>query len=178
MDSTSRNPSEPRREDLQASAAVAKIRDLARRAKDCFFVTRDPTGGTISARPMNVRRVDDEGNLWFLSADDSHKNQELERDPATQLFFQSTNDADFLLINGRATVVHDRTKVKQLWEPTLITWFPGGVEDPRITAIKVAPVDGYYWDTKGGDALAGVKMLLGAALKKPANDSVEGSLSV
>ena len=28
--------------------------------------------------------------------------------------------------------------------------------DPRITVIKVTPSDGYYWDTKHGNAVAGI----------------------
>jgi hypothetical protein len=52
------------------------------------------------------------------------------------------------------------------------------VDDPRITVIKVAPVDGYYWDTKHGMAVAGVKMMIGAMLGKTLDDSIEGRLKV
>ena len=48
--------------------------------------------------------------------------------------------------------------------------------DPRITVIRVTPTDGYYWDTKHGNAVAGVKMLIGAAIGKTLDDSIEGEL--
>lgn len=73
---------------------------------------------------------DDAGHLWFLSADDSHKNQELEADPCVQLFFQGSAHSDFLMLSGTATISRDKAKIKELWEPIIKTWFTEGVDDP------------------------------------------------
>ena len=127
---------------------------------------------------MSVQQVDDEGNLWFLSANDSHQNKELALDPSVKLYFQGSAHSDFLQLTGRATISTDRAKIKELWEPIIKTWFTEGVEDPRITVIKVTPTEGYYWDTKHGNAVAGIKMLIGATLGKTLDDSIEGKLNV
>lgn len=58
------------------------------------------------------------------------------------------------------------------------TRFTDGVEDSRITVIKVAPIDRYYWNTKHGNLVAGVKMLIGAAIGKSLDDSIEGTVSI
>lgn len=127
---------------------------------------------------MAVQEVDDAGNLWFLSANDSYKNAELMRDSHVRLFFQGSAHSDFLLLNGTATISRDKARIKDLWKPVLKTWFTEGVEDPRITVIKVAPFEGYYWDTKHSMAVAGMKMLIGAAIGKTLDDSIEGKLKV
>ncbi len=127
---------------------------------------------------MSVQQVDEEGNLWFLSADDSHKNRELEQDPSVELSFQRSAHSGFLHLRGRATISRDRAKIEELWEPLAKVWFTEGVEDPRITVIQVAPSEGYYWDTKHGAAVAGVKMLIGAATGRTLDDSIEGQLAV
>ena len=44
--------------------------------------------------------------------------------------------------------------------------------------IKVEPEQAYYWDNKHGNAIAGIKILIGAALGKTLDDSVEGDLKV
>src|SRR5687767_7029798 len=80
MDSINKNQREENRKDLGGEEAVRKIRELVEDAKTCFFCTAVSTSDSSGARPMNVRQVDGEGNLWFLSADDSHKNEELARD--------------------------------------------------------------------------------------------------
>jgi general stress protein 26 len=127
---------------------------------------------------MSVQQVDDDGNLWFLSAADSHKNLELDADPTVDLYFKGSAHSDFLHLRGRAAVSRDKAKIKELWEPIHKTWFTDGVDDPRITVIQVTPLDGYYWDTKHGPAVAGVKMLIGAMTGKTLDDSIEGRLTM
>ena len=176
MDSINRNQPEENRRDLRRAEAIAKLKELVEKAETCFFCTASATSGSSGARPMSVQQVDDEGNLWFLSADDSHKNAEIERDPSVQLFFQGSKHSDFLTLSGHASISRDKAKIEELWEPIVKTWFTEGVDDPRITVIKVTPTGGYYWDTKHGNAVAGVKMLVGAAIGKTLDDSIEGTL--
>jgi general stress protein 26 len=174
MDSINREQPEHNREHLTGRRAVERIEEAVEKAQTCFFCTHSRSGGSSGVRPMAVREVDDAGNLWFLSADDSHKNQELETDPHVDLYFQGSAHSDFLHLAGEATVTRDRERIKALWSPLIKTWFTEGMDDPRITAIKVTPTEGYYWDNKHGNAVAGVKMLLGAAIGKTLDDSIEG----
>jgi general stress protein 26 len=178
MDSINRNQPEDNRADLLGPGAVDKIREIVKSAETCFFCTTPAGSEGAGSRPMNVRKVDDDGTLWFLSASDSHKNRELAADPTVRLFLQGSPHSDFLTLTGRATITTDKAVIKELWTPIVRTWFTGGVDDPRITAIKVTPTDGYYWDNKHGDTVAGIKMLLGAAMRKTLDDSVEGTLRV
>ena len=176
MDSINRNQAEDNREDLQGQEAVKKIKDMVKQTENCWFCSAIATGESNGDRPMNIRQVDDEGNLWFLSASDSRKNQELALDSAVKLYFQGSKHSDFMQLNGYATITPDKAKIKELWSPMVQTWFTEGMDDPRVTVIQVIPTAGYYWDTKHGNAVAGVKMLIGAVLKKTLDDSVEGTL--
>ena len=178
MDSINRNQSEKNHEDLRGEDAVKQIKTVVKQSDNCFFCTAVGVGESGGVRPMNVRKLDDDGTLWFLSASDSHKNAELARDPSVRLYFQGSAHSDFLHLSGRATVSTDKAKIKELWEPILKTWFTEGVDDPRITVIQVVPTGGYYWDTKHGDTVAGVKMLIGAAIGKTLDDSIEGKLKL
>ena len=178
MDSINKNQPEDNHEDLKAQDAVKKIQELVKATPTCFFCTAVPTGESSAARPMNVRQADDEGSLWFLSANDSHQNKEIGMDPAVKLYFQGSPHSDFLQLNGHATISTDKTKIEELWEPIIRTWFTEGVDDPRITVIKFVPSEGYYWDNKHGNAVAGIKMMIGALIGKTLDDSIEGKLNV
>jgi len=178
MDSINRNQPEQNREDLRGEKAIAKIKELVEQAETCFFCTALNVAGSTGSRPMSVQEVDEEGNLWFLSAEDSHKNEELARDPSVHLFFQGSAHSDFLRLSGRASILRDKEKIKELWEPVVKTWFTEGMDDPRITVIKVTPTNGYYWDTKHGKTVAGIKMLIGAAIGKTLDDSIEGTITL
>jgi len=176
MDSINQEQPEQNQEDLFGTKAIEKMRELIGKTETCFFCTANRTAGSSGTRPMSVQEVDEAGNLWFLSADDSHKNEELASDPSVTLYFQGSAHSDFLVLYGKASLSRDKAKIDQLWEPVIKTWFTEGKDDPRITVIRVAPSDGYYWDTKHGATVAGVKMLVGAAIGKTFDDSIEGRL--
>ncbi|MEP6811080.1 MAG: pyridoxamine 5'-phosphate oxidase family protein [Chthoniobacterales bacterium] len=178
MDSINKNQPEENRADLRGEKAIAKIKELVGKAETCFFCTGNTADDSTGTRPMSVQQVDDAGNLWFLSAADSHKNQEVTRDPAVRLYFQGSAHSDFLTLRGNVTISRDHEKIKELWEPIIKTWFTEGVDDPRITVIKFTPADGYYWDTKHGTAIAGAKMLIGAAIGQTMDDSIEGTIQL
>ena len=178
MDSINREQPEDNREDLRGTEAIERIRVMVDKAETCFFCTAVSRGSSGATRPMAVQTVDGDGTLWFLSAADSHKNRELEEDPAVRLFFQVSEHAGFMTLTGRARITRDRRKIRELWSPILKTWFTEGEDDPRITVIAVSPTGGYYWDNKHGKAIAGIKMMVGAAIGKTLDDSIEGTLGV
>jgi general stress protein 26 len=178
MNSINKNQPEENHEDLIGEAAVEKIKALTEKASVCFFCTKIETGESFSSRPMTVQKVDEQGNIFFLSASDSSHNGEITEDPYVQLLSQGSDYSDFLNIYGIATVSTDKAVIKELWKPMFKTWFTEGEDDPRITVIKIKPLEGYYWDTKHGVAVSFVKRLIGAAVGKTMDDSIEGKINV
>ena len=177
MNSINQNQPEQNYKELTGTEAGKKIKELAAKNNTCFFCSEITSGQPVKVRPMAVQKVDEQGNFWFLSANDSHKNEEIKGDNKVQLLFQGSAHSDFLSIYGSASISTDKELIKELWEPILKTWFTEGVDDPRITVIKVETEDGYYWDNKHGDAVAFAKMTLGALLGKTLDDSIEGTLN-
>lgn len=57
------------------------------------------------------------------------------------------------------------------------TWLTRGVDATRITVIAVSPSGGYYRDNEHGDAVAGIKILIGAVVGKTFDDSIQGEVS-
>jgi general stress protein 26 len=178
MDSINQQQQEDNYKDLYGEEAKKKIKDLAESAKTCFFCTGIEPGKPFSTRPMAVQEIDVEGNFWFLSSNESNKNHELKTDPEVQLLFQGSTHSDFLNIYGKAIVSNDKEKIKELWQPALKTWFTDGVDDSRISIIKVEPESGYYWDTKHSMPIAFIKRLAGAAMGKTLDDSIEGQIKI
>lgn len=176
MDSINQQQPEVNHEDLIGLEARKKVKEMVEKGSSCFFCTRIKTQEPVSTRPMSVQKVDEQGNLWFLSANDSHKNEDIRFDPFVQLLFQGSKYSDFLSLYGIATITKDKEIIKNLWEPLYKVWFTEGENDPRITAIKVETKEGYYWDNKHGNAVALVKTVIGAILGKTLDDSMEGQL--
>lgn len=158
------------RHDLAGGEAAEKIRDVVDKAGTCFLVTH---GGV---RPMGVRQCDEDGTIWFLSDKHSQKNAQIDANGEVELYFQASEHSGFLHLSGHAIVLHDKALIEKLWTPLARVWFNEGKDDPCISVIRVRPLQGQYWDNKHGDAVAGIKMLIGAALGKPFDDGEIGNL--
>jgi len=178
MDSINKNQPEENRENLNRDGALDKIKEIIKQSDTCFFCTNAEGGQSNGVRPMSIQQVDEQGYLWILLANDSHTHEEVAIDPKVKLFFKGSQHSDFLYLDGWATIQTDHEKVKELWNPILKTWFTEGENDPRIALIRIEPSEGYYWDTKHGNFVAGVKMMIGAAIGKTLDDSIEGKLKV
>ena len=151
-----------------------RVWELMEKISICMLTTHD--GEQIRSRPMAAFVRRDEDAVYFLGDAHRHKDEQIAENPNVGLAFADGHK--FVSVTGHAAVSHDKAKIKELWEPVIKTWFTGGVDDPRITVIKVTPTDGYYWDTKHGNMIAGIKMLIGAAVGKTLDDSIEGTLTV
>ena len=176
MDSINKQQPEDNFENLEGSEALEKIKEMTDKSSSCFFCTSKGQDKSFATRPMSVQQLDEDGNFWFLSAVDSHKNQELKGNSTVQLLFQGSDYSDFMHIYGTASISQDKQKIRELWQPILKTWFTEGIDDDRISVIRVVPIEGYYWDTKHNMAIGLLKRAAGAIIGKTLDDSIEGTL--
>jgi general stress protein 26 len=98
MDSINAQQTEHNRADLSGQDAIQKLKELAE-DKTCFFCTASSGGGSQGVRPMSALQVDEQGNVWFLSASDSRKNAEITANAAVKLLFQGSKHAEFLTLD-------------------------------------------------------------------------------
>lgn len=164
-------------ENLTDREAIEKLQELVKHNSICMFATQldDVPSET---RPMSVAQADDEGNLWFLSGKSTNKNQDIAADPRVQLFFANVSDQEYLTIFGTAVEVHDKAKIKELWNPIAKAWFNEGVDDPELCALRIAPQDAFYWDTKSGRMISLIKILASAIAGTTFEEGVQGKLTV
>lgn len=162
---------------LANSDAIKKLQDMAKEVKICMFCTYDGTN-RLQTAPMSVNKVDDEGNVWFISDKNSKRNEDLAVNTITDLIFGDPANENYISLHGSSQVLYDKETIKELWNPIVKTWFQGGVDDPNISIIKVTPDDAYYWDTKHGKMISFLKIVAGAITGKTMDDGVEGKLKV
>ena len=157
--------------------AVKKIKDFVNDIEVCMFCTK-VTDVPFRTRQMATLEVDDEGNLWFFTGKSSDKNDEIKDNDTVQLIYAKNSDAHFLTITGHATVVHDKAKKDELWNPIVKAYFPGGKEDPDLALLKVKPEAAHYWDTVYGKMVTWFKMAASAVTGNQPDVGVEGKLKV
>ena len=164
-------------EHLSSTDAVKKLQELVKDANVCHFVT-NLNELPLDARPMATQDVDDNGNIFFLSGSDSHKNQHIESDPRVQLFYTNSGGYEYLSIYGTATVTRDRKLIEEMWTNMAKAWFKEGKDDPNLTVIVVKPEHAYYWDTKSNKVISLIKIAASMVSGASMDNGVEGELNV
>ena len=125
-----------------------QINTIAARIKDVRFgmFTTFAAGHGLTSRPLTTQQIDNEGNLWFFSSDEAVFMHDLPQHPGVNISYSDPERNLYLSISGRAYVLKDRAKARELWNATARTWFPKGVDDPHLTLIRVRIESAEYWD--------------------------------
>ena len=164
-------------EHLSNQDAISKMKKLAEDINICMFCTEVQLL-PFHARPMATQKVDEQGNIWFLSGKESDKNHEIKHDSTVQLIYAKPGASEFMTVTGRAEITKDRDKIEEMWTPIAKTWFQGGKDDSDLTVICVHPENAYYWDTKNGRMVSMLKIAASMVTGKTMDDGIEGKLDV
>ncbi|MEP9365150.1 pyridoxamine 5'-phosphate oxidase family protein [Nocardioides sp. CN2-186] len=97
--------------------------------------------------PMARQEVEPSLELWFITARDTAHTRAIQQEPRVSLTFSARDS--WVAAYGRAEVVDDTEKLRELWTTFAEAWLPGGPEDPNATLIRVDVESGEYWDTPG-----------------------------
>jgi len=122
-----------------------RLRELIEKIELAMMVTID--GEELRARPMTTSQMDEDGNLWFFSNEFTAKTEEIMKEHHVNLSYADKASNSYVSISGTASMVQDKAKINELWNPILKAWFPNGKDDPDMTLIKVVPQSSEYWDS-------------------------------
>lgn len=125
-----------------------KVRDLMSDARFAMLTSVDRDAGRLVSRPMAVQEVEDDGTVWFFASDESPKADQLETDPTVNVAF--TSGSSWVSLAGRGEIVHDKAKIRDLWNSGVEAWFPDGPDGDDVALLKISPDSAEYWDSPGG----------------------------
>jgi general stress protein 26 len=164
---------------LQNSEAQAKLKEIAEDIRICMYCTMQHDSD-VASRPMSTAQVAEDGAIWFFSSDNTGAAQQSQGGTEVCLNYASPAKNTYMCVMGTSEVVHDKTKMKELWSDILSTWFPDGLETPGIALLKVTPSSAHYWDSDITRLKILFSYLKAKVTGEPANGSegTEGSLDV
>ena len=126
-----------------ANENLNKLYELIGDMETAMFTTRRPDGRLVS-RPMATQKRAAGADLWFVTARTSEKLVEIGYDAHVNLAYYKDRTREWVSVSGRARVVDDREKVRELYQPDWRAWFgddggpkDGTPDDPRIVLIAV-----------------------------------------
>lgn len=101
----------------------------------------------LRSRPMSTQQVEFDGDLWFFTGDNTNKVEEIEKDNRVNVSYAKPESNTFISVSGTATLVKDRAKIEELWNPIYKAWFPEGLDDPTLALLKITVEEAEYWDS-------------------------------
>jgi general stress protein 26 len=132
----------------QATPEMNRLAELVEHSRIAMMTTAD-ANGSLRSRPLATLQMDSQGTLWFFTSLTSPKVEEVDQHRQVNLSYANPEEMDYVSISGRATVVRDREKMRQLWTAWVQPWFPNGVEDPDLALLAVQVEQAEYWDAPG-----------------------------
>ena len=143
---------------------IEKFKEMVSKCRVGMLGTYGEDGMHFS--PMSHVDIDDQGNLWFFTSDESDKAANILEDPSIQLTYAHESDNTFLSIEGTAHINVSKSKMRELFNPFVKAWFPKGLDDPTISLLVVHPLDVDYWTNDQHKVLTHTKMFSSAEIQK------------
>lgn len=162
---------------LEKQEALKKLTELVDEVKICMFATIHEDY-TLSSRPMQTIKADDNGSLWFFTNEYSGKVDDVSKDNAVYLMYSHPGKNTYLHVKGKCSITNDKDKMEELWSPVVKAWFPKGLEDPALALLKVDTDEASYWDGSSSKLVVFYKMIKAIAKGETPDEGEFGTLKV
>ncbi|OKS86191.1 pyridoxamine 5'-phosphate oxidase family protein [Mucilaginibacter polytrichastri] len=152
--------------ELKRLEGIERLRGMIDKIKNGMFTTYNATKG-FHSRPMGTAQLDVDGNLWFFTNEFSTKVAEISIDNKVLVTYADTERSSYISVTGNVYLSDDRAKMQELWLPMLKSFFPLGIDDPKLALIRVDTEHAEYWDTSTGAIVILIKRIKAALKGEP-----------
>jgi prepilin-type processing-associated H-X9-DG protein len=154
-----------------STSHIETIKKLGSLIKDIQFamLTTVEPDGTLRSRPMATQKAEFDGTLWFFTREHSPKVDEISREHQVNVSYADGHKQEYVSVSGRATLVRDPARNKELWSPLLKAWFPKGLDDPELALIRVDVEKAEYWDSPSSKVVQLVGFVKAMVTGRPAS---------
>lgn len=156
--------------------SIKKLKELIEDIDFAMLTTLN--GEKLHSRPMSTQQVEFDGDLWFFTSDKTHKVEEIEKDNRVNLAYSKPESNTYISVFGRASLVKDRAKIEELWNPIYKAWFPKGLDDPSLVLLKVTVEEAEYWDSPSSTIVQIVGFIKALATGQQADGGDHGKMKL
>lgn len=155
---------------------VKKLKEMAESVRVCMLCSRHRDH--LDSKPMSTIGVDEDGTIWFFTEEFTEKVEQVEKDPQVCLAYADPSKSSYLSVTGTAALVHDREKMKELWNPVLKAWFPQGLETQGIALLRVTPSHAEFWDSSSAKMVTLLGMVKAVVSGERADPGEHGKITL
>ncbi|RHW38140.1 general stress protein [Neobacillus notoginsengisoli] len=118
------------------------LRELIKDVDTAMLTTATEEG--LVSRPMKTQEVEFDGDLWFFTKKETNKYEEILNDQDVNVAYAGKS---YVSVRGKAEIVEDLNKKKELWSKAYEKIMQTSYDDPDVVLIKVKAEAAEYWET-------------------------------
>lgn len=160
----------------QKQKSIEKLKELIEDIDFAMLTTH--ANGKLRSRPMSTQKFEFDGDLWFFTSDQTHKVEEIEKNPEVNVAYSKPDDNTYISVSGTGSISKDRAKIEELWNPILKAWFPKGLDDPSLCLLKVSVDEAEYWDSSSSTLVQIVGFVKALVTGKAADGGEYGKVNL
>ncbi|MGP4106805.1 pyridoxamine 5'-phosphate oxidase family protein [Virgibacillus sp. L01] len=120
---------------------IETLRELIKDADTAMLTTATEEG--LVSRPMKTQEVEFDGDLWFFTKKETNKYDEILHNQDVNVAYVGKS---YVSVRGRAEIVEDLGKKKELWSKIYEKIMQTSYDDPNVILIKVNVEAAEYWE--------------------------------
>lgn len=121
---------------------IVTLRELIKGVDTAMLTTLTEEG--LISRPMKTQEVEFDGDLWFFTKKETKKYKEILHDQDVNVAYAGKS---YVSVRGKAEIVEDLEKKKELWSKAYEKFLQTSYDDPNLILIKVKAEAAEYWET-------------------------------
>jgi general stress protein 26 len=125
---------------------IETLRELIKDIDTAMLTTATEEG--LVSRPMKTQEVEFDGDLWFFTKKETNKYNEILHNQDVNVAYVGKS---YVSVRGRAEIVEDLDKKKELWSKVYEKIMQTSYDDPNVILIKVNVEAAEYWE--GGNLI-------------------------
>ncbi|WP_102346106.1 pyridoxamine 5'-phosphate oxidase family protein [Bacillus sp. Marseille-P3661] len=126
---------------MMKQAEMETLRDLIKDIDTAMLTTATEEG--LVSRPMRTQEVEFDGDLWFFTKKETKKYDEIIHNKDVNVAYVGKS---YVSVRGRAEIVEDLDKKKELWSKIHEKIMQTSYDDPNVILIKVKVEAAEYWE--------------------------------
>ncbi|MBU8772680.1 pyridoxamine 5'-phosphate oxidase family protein [Cytobacillus oceanisediminis] len=121
---------------------IETLRELIKDIDTAMLTTVTEEG--LVSRPMKTQEVEFDGDLWFFTKKETNKYDEILHDQDVNVAYAGKS---YVSVRGKAEIVEDLDKKKELWSKAYEEIMQTSYDDPNVVLIKIKAEAVEYWET-------------------------------
>jgi general stress protein 26 len=121
---------------------IETLRELIKDIDTAMLTTVTEEG--LVSRPMKTLEVEFDGDLWFFTKKETNKYDEILHDQDVNVAYAGKS---YVSVRGKAEIVEDLDKKKELWSKAYEEIMQTSYDDPNVVLIKIKAEAVEYWET-------------------------------